>query len=272
MNKKFIRLVSIMLSVMVLFSCMLTVSAEEGETPAPAEKIEVSIRVEGLQKTLADKEIKVDKASTLASVLEAAALDVTYTAEGAIASVKGESTVTTSQWQYAVDGVIKSESAASYKVENDAEIVLFNATADAVIPSFDAEEVEISGVITFVGTDKAGAKAPIANAEIKWETKSGYVTYTTDKDGKIYLAQDVLTKGDHTIEISKKNAYGVPTVVRFDAGTEVEVEELEDNAGEVKTLFEQIYDFFYSILKGVVEVWGFYINALVGLFGGNKAV
>lgn len=267
MNKKFIKIVSIMLSVMVLFSCMLTVSAEEGETPAPVEKVEVEIRVEGLEKTLADKEIKVDKASTLSSVLEAAALDVTYTSEGAIASVKGESTVTSSQWQYAVDGVIASETAASCKIEKDVEIVLFNATADAVLPSFDAEEIEISGVITFTGTGKGGAKAPIADAEIKWETKSGYVTYKTDKDGKVYLPQDVLTKGDHTMEISKKNAYGVPTVVRFDAGTDVEVEELEDNAGETKTLFEEIYDFFYSILKGVVEVWGFYINAILGLFG-----
>lgn len=267
MNKKFVRLVSIMLSVMVLFSCVLTVSAEEAETPAPAEKIEVSIRVEGLEKTLADNEIKVDASSTVKDILDAAALDVTYTAEGAVASVKGESTVTSSLWQYAVDGVIMSESVSSYKVEKDAEIILFNATADAVLPSFDAEEIEISGVITFVGTDKTGAKAPIANATVKWETKSGFVSYITDKDGKVYLPQDVLTEGDHTVEISKTNAYNVPTVVRFDAGTEVEVEELEDNAGEVKTLFEEIYDFFYSILKGVVEVWTFYINAILGLFG-----
>lgn len=222
MNKKFIRLVSIMLSVMVLFSCMLTVSAEEGEAAEPVEKIKVSIRVEGLEKTLADKEISVDKGSTVQSILDTAALDVTYTAEGAVASVKGESTVTSSQWQYAVDGAIKTDAVSAYIVENDAGIILFNATQDAVIPSFDAEEVEISGVIKFEGTDKTGAKAPIANATVKWETKSGYVTYTTDKDGKIYLPQDVLTKGDHTVEISKTNAYGVPMVVRFDAGTEIE--------------------------------------------------
>lgn len=267
MNRKFIRLVSVLLSAMVLFSCVLTVSAEEGETPAPAEKIEVEIRVEGLEKTLADKEIKVASSSTVKDVLEAAALDVTYTADGAIASVKGESTVTTSVWQYAVDGVIKTEAPSSCKVEKDAEIIVFNATADAVIPSFNAEEIEISGVITFVGTGKAGTKAPIANATVKWETKSGFVSYTTDADGKVYLAQDVLTEGDHTVEISKKNSYGVPMVVRFDAGTDIEVDELEDNVSQSKTLFEEIYDFFYSILKGVVEVWGFYLDAILGLFG-----
>ena len=45
------------------------------------------------------------------------------------------------------------------------------------------------------------------------------------------------------------------------------VEELEDVQKEEKSFFDQIYDFFYSILKGVVEVWGFYINAILGLFG-----
>ncbi len=267
MNKKFIRLVSIMLSVMVLFSCALTVSAEEAETPAPVEKVEVSIRVEGREKTLADKEIKVDKASTLASALEAAALDVTYTAEGAIASVKGESTVTSSQWQYAVDGTIMSEDVSAYKFADDAEIIVFNATADAVIPSFVAEEIELSGVVTFVGKDKSGATAPIYGAEVKWDTKTGYSSYTTDKDGRIYLAQDVLTEGDHTVEIMKKNAYGVPQIVRLEAGTEIEVDEIEEEKKENLTLFEEIYDFFYSIFKGVVEVWTFYINTFLGLFG-----
>lgn len=268
MNKKIIRLISILLSALVLFSCVITVSAEEAEAPAPAEKIKVEIRVEGVEKTLADKEIKVDASSTIKDILEAAALDVTYTADGAIASVKGENTVTTSVWQYAVDGAIKSEAVSSCKVEKDAEIIVFNATADAVIPSFDAEEIALSGVITFVGTDKSGTKAPIVNATVKWEVDSAFVSYTTDKNGRVYLAKDVLTTNeDHTIEIIKKNAYGVPMVVRFDAGTEVSVEELEDNAGEVKTLFEEIYDFFYSIFKGIVEVWGFYINAILGLFG-----
>lgn len=262
MNKKFIRVISLLLSVMVLFTCAISVSAEE-----TTEKIEVSIRVEGIEKTLANKEVKVDKDSTLKDVLETAALDVTYTAEGQIASVKGEAVKTSSQWQYAVDGAIRSEDVAAYKLTADADVVVFNATQDAVIPSFSADEIELSGVITFVGTNRAGVKAPIIDAEVKWETKSGFSTYTTDKDGKIYLSQDVLTKGDHTVEIMKKNAYGVPQIVRFDAGTEIEVEEVEANKKENLTMFEEIYNFFYSIFKGVVEVWSFYINAILGLFG-----
>ncbi len=261
MNKKFIRVISLLLSVMVIFTCAVSASAEE------PEKIEVSIRVEGLDKTLANKEVKVAKDSTVKDVLETAALDVTYTAEGKVASVKGEAVVTSSQWQYAVDGVIKSEDVSACKVADDADIVLFNATSDAVIPSFNADEIELSGVITFVGTNKSGAKAPIVGAEIKWETKSGFATYTTDKDGKIFLAQDVLTEGDHTVEIMKKNAYGVPQIVRLEAGTEIEVDEIEEGEKEVTTLFDDIYNFFYSIFKGIVEVWGFYLNAILGLFG-----
>ncbi len=272
MNKKFVRLVSVLLSVMVLFACAFTVSAEEGTTPAPAEKIDVTIRVEGLSKTLADKEIVVDKSSTVKAVIDAANIDVVYAEDSlTIKSVKGESTVTSSQWQYAVDGAIKMDAIDTYKLEDDAEIVLFNASTDAVMPSYNADEVAISGVITFTGTDKAGVVAPISGLTVKWETKSGDIKYTTDADGKIYLAQDALNAGKHTVEISKVNAYSVPTVVRFNAGTEIEVPELEDVEKEVKTLFEQIYDFLYSIFKGFVEVWSFYINAIVGLFGGKAA-
>jgi autonomous glycyl radical cofactor GrcA len=90
MNKKFIRLMSVILSVMVLFSCAVSASAEEGTEPAPAEKIDVTVRVEGVDKNLADKEIIVDKNSTVKAVIDAASLDVLYAEDGVtIKSVKG---------------------------------------------------------------------------------------------------------------------------------------------------------------------------------------
>ena len=68
MNKKFIRIMSVLLSVMVLFSCAISASA--------AEKINVTVRVEGISKNLADKELVVDKNSTVKEVIDAAMLDV----------------------------------------------------------------------------------------------------------------------------------------------------------------------------------------------------
>ena len=274
MNKKFIRLMSVLLSVMVLFSCAVSASAEEGTEPAPAEKIDVTVRVEGVDKNLADKEIIVDKNSTVKAVIDAASLDVLYAEDGVtIKSVKGEGEKTTSKWQYAVDGVIKTAAVDTCVLEDDAEIILFNATENAVIPSIDAAEVGISGVITFTGLDKNGVSAPIAGAVITWEVGLGTKTYTTDKDGKIYLTPDEIKEGKHTVEISKVNEYKVPEVVRFNAGEEVEVEEFKGEYKPPKTLFEEVYDFLYSILKGVVEVWTFYFNAILGLFGfgGNNA-
>lgn len=274
MNKKFIRLMSVILSVMVLFSCAVSASAEEGTEPAPAEKIDVTVRVEGVDKNLADKEIIVDKNSTVKAVIDAASLDVLYAEDGVtIKSVKGEGEKTTSKWQYAVDGVIKTAAVDTCVLEDDAEIILFNATENAVIPSIDAAEVGISGVITFTGLDKNGVSAPIAGAVITWEVGFGTKTYTTDKDGKIYLTPDEIKEGKHTVEISKVNEYKVPEVVRFNAGEEVEVEEFKGEYKPPKTLFEEVYDFLYSILKGVVEVWKFYFDAILGLFGfgGNNA-
>ncbi len=274
MNKKFIRLMSVLLSVMVLFSCAVSASAEEGAEPAPAEKIDVTVRVEGIDKNLADKEIIVDKLSTVKAVIDAANIDVLYAEDGVtIKSVKGEGEKITSKWQYAVDGVIKTAAVDTCVLEDDAEIILFNATENAVIPSINAEDIELSGVITFTGLDKNGVSAPIAGATITWEVGFGTKTYTTDKDGKIYLTPDELKKGDHTVEISKVNEYKVPEVVRFNAGEEVEVEEYKGENKPSKTLFEEVYDFLYSILKGVVEVWTFYINTFLGLFGfgGNNA-
>lgn len=266
MNKKLVRVLSILLSSMVFFGCVLTVSAEETETPV-VETIKVSVRVEGLTKTLADKEVEVDKSSTVKSIIDAARLDVVYGDDGTtIKSVKSESTATTSVWQYAVGGSIRPEAIDAYTVEEKTEIVLFNASYDAVMPSFNADEVALSGVIIFMGTDKAGTIAPISGATITWETKNGNVTYKTDADGKIYITQDNLAVGKHTVKISKVNASNVPTVVRFDAGTEVEVNEVDsDNTGN-KTVFEQVYDFLYAILKGVVDVWIFYIKTIIGLF------
>lgn len=272
MNKKFIRIMSVLLSVMVLFSCAISASAEEAAEPAPAEKIDVTVRVEGIDKNLADKEIIVDKLSTVKAVIDAASLDVLYAEDGVtIKSVKGEGEKTTSKWQYAVDGVIKTVAVDTCVLEDDAEIILFNATENAVIPSIDAEEVGLTGVITFTGLDKNGVSAPIVGATITWEVGLGTKTYTTDEDGKIYLIPDELKEGDHTVEISKVNEYKVPEVVRFNAGTEVEVEEYEGEYKPNKTLFEEVYDFLYSILKGVVEVWTFYFNTFMSLIGVKKA-
>ncbi len=268
MNKKFMRVISLILSVMMIFACAVTASADDGA--APAEKIEVEIRVEGVSKTLAEKEVKVDKLSTLKAAIDAAGLDVVYAEDGiTIKSVKGESEVTTSKWQYAINGVIRTDKLTACVLEKDSEVILYNATEDAVIPSFDATDVAVGGVVVFNGTDKAGNVAPIKGATVKWEKGLSFSEYVTDSKGRILISDAAeLYAGDHDVEIMKTNAYDVPEIVRMD-DMEVEVPELEDVTSETKTFFEEAYDFLYSILKGVVEVWVFYINAIIGLFGGQ---
>ena len=270
MNKKFIRILSAVLSVIMLFACAVTASADAGETPPATSKVKVEIRVEGLSKTLAEKEITVDKLSTLKAAIDAAGLDVVYEADNVtIKSVKGESEVTSSDWQYAVDGVIKTNKLNELVIQDNIEVIIYNATTDAVIPSFDAKDVAEGGVVIFNGTDKSGNKAPIKGATVKWETKSGFSTYTTDSKGRILIADVAeLYEGDHDVEIMKVNSNDVPEIVRMD-DMEVNVPKLGAVDNSTTSIFEEIYDFIFSILKGVIEVWAFYLNAIIGFFQGE---
>lgn len=271
MNKKFIRILSLVLSVMMLFSCAVVASAEGEGTDAPAvtEKITVTVRVEGLLKQLAKKNVVIDKSSTVKAVIDAAAVNVVYELDSTtdIYAVKEEVEGTYSEWQYAVDGVIKTDAIDTVRLENNCEIVLYNASPDAVFPAINADELVTTGVILFTGTDKNGAVAPIKDLKVEWETKTGEKVFTTDNAGKIYLLEDEFTKGKHDIEISKLNDYNVPAVVRLDKNTEIDVPEFEGGDQTEKTLFEQVYDFLYDILKGVIDVWTFYFKAIIGLFG-----
>lgn len=270
MNKKLTRVISVILSAMMIFACAATASAEEGTASAPVTKVEVEIRVEGLSKTLAETEVEVDRLSTLKAAIDAAKLDVLYAEDGlTIKSVKGEAEATTSKWQYAVNGVIRTDKLNACVLEKDSEVILYNATEDAVIPSFDATDVATGGVVVFNGTDKNGNVAPISGATVTWQTSLlSSSTYTTDSKGRILIADaSELYAGEHDVTIMKTNAYEVPEIVRMD-DMEIVVPELEDTGSSTsKTLFEEIYDFFASILDGVLDVWSFYINAILGLFG-----
>lgn len=267
MNKKFLRVMSLLLSVMMFFGCVVVANAEEA-----TEKITVSIRVEGRTKNLANREIPVPKSTTVKEIIDGANLDVEYDEKynNDIVSVKGEQE-TKSEWQYAVGGKIRKEDISVYKVEEGTEIILFNAAENAVMPSWNADEVAVSGVITFMGTDKNGATAPIDDATILWEVAALRESHKTDKKGKIYLPQESLEAGRHSVQIEKLNNEGVPTVVRFAPGTEIDVPKIEAGEKGEMTLFDEIYYFFLDIFEGIVEVWKFYINAIVGLFKGNSA-
>lgn len=264
MNKKFLKVISLILSVMMILGCAITASADEG---AP-ETIEVQIRVEGLSSQLLNRKVTARKSSTVKAIIDEAVIGVTYKTDSTeISSVMTEYSVTASKWQFAVDGVIKAESVDAVTVEKDCEIVLFNASPDAVMPSFDASEAASTGRILFEGTDKNGVKAPIADATVNWETSSGEETYKTDAKGYIYLPAEVVTKGNHDVSIQKLNANNVPEVVRFDKGTQIEITELGEAVDNSKSVFVQIYEFIYDILKGVIEVWIFYFGEIAKLFG-----
>ncbi len=259
MNKKLVKVLSVVLAVICMFSFAVTGFAAE-------DSYKVSIRVEGLEKQLAKKTYNAGANSTIKEIILACGIDAVLTDDGlSIKSVKGEETKAASKWQYAVDGKIETAAISDYIVEKNIELVVFNATEDAVMPSFNAEDIATGGIIEFIGLDKNGTEAPIAGATIVWEVKDSTQNFKTDEKGKIYLPVDALEKGDHDIQISKVNADEIPTVVRFDNDMEIEVPEVETGSDGQTSFFDQIYNFFVSIFRGVVEVWGFYITEIAKL-------
>ncbi len=257
MNNKLVRVLSIVLSVVML--CSFAVVASAKDTKATGL---VPVIVEGLSETLEQDTRLLTSEKSLRAFLES--LDYVVFAEGsdAIVSVKDELATENSKWQVAVNDVIVTSAFSDFVVDGDDKVVIFNAAEDAVIVSFDKTELESAGILVFNGTDKNGNTAPVAGLKVVWDDKN----FTTDKDGKIYLSKDNLEAGAHTVSVSKLNANKVPAVVRITADA-IYVEEVEAEEKEEITKFDEIYKFFYDIFQGFVDVFMFFVTAIGGLLG-----
>ncbi len=256
MNKKILRIMSVILSVVMLFGCAVTASAASSK---------ITVRVEGLNEYIDSDDQYITSEKTLREVLKAAEVDVVF-AEGSdvILSVEGEEATEHSKWQVAVNGAIVNFDIDEYVIDSDSLVVLFNAAEDAVMPQIDDSELSSAGILVFNGIDKNGDTAPIGNLKVVWDDVK---TYTTDKDGKIYISENYLAEGEHKIAISKVNGNKVSVIVRLDPDATVEVEAIEGTDKEETSTFDEIYSFFYDIFKGIVDVWVFFLSAIGGLLG-----
>ena len=75
-----------------------------------------------------------------------------------------------------------------------------------------------SGTLRFfteIPVDGGYSVEPIAGAEIRWYCGDAYVTYETDKDGKVKIDEELLFGGDHRVAIELKNEEGIPLVLRL---------------------------------------------------------
>lgn len=259
MNKKLVRVLSVVLSVVMLFSFAVVAGAKDTKA-----RSKVVVRAEGITKYLDSDYMYISGATSLKEILEEIDLDVVFAEDSdAIISVENEEATEFSKWQVAVDGAIVTADFDEYIINEDSNVVVYNAAEDAVVPQIDDSELASTGVLVFNGIDKNGNSAPISGLKVVWDGKN----YTTDKDGKIYLSLEQLEKGDHEVSISKVNSNKVPSVIRLAPETTIEVGEIETgNNGELST-FDEIYNFFYDIFKGIIDVWVFYLTEIGKLLG-----
>lgn len=256
MNKKFLRVMGIILSVVMLFSFAVVANAATGK---------VTVRVEGIEGYINSASKYITSARTLKDILKEIDVDVVFADNSdEIISVEGEAATDNSKWHVLVNSAFVTSDFSSYIIDGETVIVLCNAAEDVVCPQIEDGELASSGILTFNGIDKNGDVAPLAGLKVIWDNAT---SFTTDKDGKIYIPIEYLEKGDHEIAISKVNADKVPTVVRLAKGETVNVGEIDLEEKEEESSFQGIYDFFYSIFKGIVEVWAFYLSAIAGLLG-----
>ena len=256
-NKKLAKILSLFLATLFIFGAFGGVSVNAADT------VTVRLRVEGRSGNLTDKNVPVSAGSTVKQIIDSA-ITVTYVPDtNEIDTVQNEVSLANSSWQYAVNGVIKTAAVDSVVINENCEIVLFNGTTDCVYPVIDSTDFSSTGVLVFKGVNSSGTTAPIVGAFVKLGSGSNATSYVTDSEGKIYMSKADFKEGTYPIQITAVSS-SVPTVVRFAADQTVKIEKNESQ-DTPKTVFDKVYDFVYSILRGILDGWGFYFKEAVAL-------
>ncbi len=132
-------------------------------------------------------------------------------------------------------------------------------------PVADTTELEDKGVIKFTSKDTSYDKDynpsteihPVAGATVTWYNGDKSVEYVTDADGKITIAPEYRTKGDHRLQISKKGSNGMTLVLRFAPDYKINLQK------DVATADSQPW-VFYVILLGAAAVTAVSIKRKTG--------
>ncbi|KPU43346.1 bacterial Ig-like domain (group 2) [Oxobacter pfennigii] len=125
-------------------------------------------------------------------------------------------------WNYRVNGILPNVGVSDYNVEGNDELLLYYGDANCLYPTVDTSQLNSSGIITFTAsgtqwveqdgdTVEVPYTVPISEATVTWDD----VTYTTDENGRVQIESAHLTDGDHSLQIEKYHANGLPLVVRL---------------------------------------------------------
>ena len=224
------KIISIILAAMLLVSCFAV-------TAGAADKQSVSVRIEGITKTLFDGNVDVELVddTTVKDVLTALNTenkDITITGidDNYITDINVETAGTFGGydgWYYQVNDKAAEVGINDCKITASDSIVLYYGGYPCQVPVADLSNAK-SGIIKITSYDASYdenwnatyAWTPVVDATVTLNTKK----YTTDKDGVVTFNPDDFS-GKVTVQISKSDASGAPAVCRFSSNCSFELEQ-----------------------------------------------
>ena len=231
--KKILAKILSAITVLTILS-LFTVTADTQKT------MDISLRIEGISQCHYYKEISVpyDEKLTVADVLKFAdnqsdSLTISGINDGYISSVNDDTSGKLggwSGWMYTVNDVSPTVGISDF-ILNDKDVILlyysdqFNEGFQ--FPIVDTSEIN-NGIISFTSNDiiydedfnPSVVNNPIVGATVEFDGAK----FITDENGKVNITSDLLSNGDHSLQISKYKENGLPLILRLAPDYKISIE------------------------------------------------
>lgn len=229
MKRKTQKIISVILTAMLLCAVTTTAFASESDT------INVTLRIEAPESCLLYQSYEIAVDSTAADLIIYAdeledSISVTGASMGYITDVNGIYAGTYGGWDgwsYCVNGVSPDFGITDFSLSDGDELVLYYAAYPCYIPQIDTTNLSSGGVITFTALQTVYdenwtpiySTIPLTDMTVFFDE----TTYTTDENGQITLSVSDRTVGKHSVQVQKNDSSGVPAVLRYAEDFTVEI-------------------------------------------------
>lgn len=262
--KMFKKSLSVILAVIMIFSCVAVVSFAANDTKT------VSLRIEGVKECLYYGDVAIEGEATVLDVIKKAdesddTLSVTVVPSfygDYITSINGitAGSYTTAHWDgwlYRVDGIEPSEGVSKYTVSGGESIVMYYADPWKIgmqYPEINTDKLS-DGEISFTSLDtifdsetfeSTQKECPVTGYTLTWGVGSKKVEITPDENGVCKIPYKYLTLGKHSVQIEKYDeATDLPTVLRLAPDFSVNI-----------SILDAIMAFFKMIVETIAAIIG----------------
>lgn len=257
--KMFKKSLSVILAIIMIFSCVAVVSFAGNDTKT------VSLRIEGVKECLYYGDVAIDGETTVLDVIKKAdesdkTLSVTVVPSlygDYITSINGitagsYTAIKWDGWSYRVDGTEPSVGVSKYTVSGGESIVMYYAdpwNTGIQYPIINTDKLS-DGEISFTSLDtvfdsetfeSTQKECPVTGYTLIWGVGNKKLEITPDENGVCKIPFKYLTLGKHSVQIEKYDeATGLPTVLRLAPDFAVSINILDAIVAAFKMIVETI--------------------------------